>query len=222
MTTRTTRRTATDTPAKGKLPPRRKGRPCRTDTVPREHILATAARLFHDRGYQATTVRDVAAAVGISAGSLFHHFPSKEQMLVEMLREASISLCAGAEAVTAGLATSQEKLLALIRYELTCLVGDKTRHQFAVLISEWRDVPPAIRPELQMLRRRYFGVWMDVLNDCYNRGLLRLEPDAALRIVHGADQGSVTWFRAEGKYSIAQFALILTNLILVSPIQPGG
>ena len=49
-----------------------------------------AARLFRERGYEGTTVRDVAAAAGISAGSLFHHFPSKEQMLVEMLREASI------------------------------------------------------------------------------------------------------------------------------------
>lgn len=198
---------------------RRKGRPLLNDAVSREHILSVAARLFHERGYQATKVRDVANAVGISAGSLFHHFPSKEQMLVEMLRDASISLCAGAEAVTANIESPARKLLALIRYELHCFVGEKTRHQFAVLISEWRDVPMSARPKLQMLRRRYFGVWNDVLSECQAQGLLRLEADAALRIVHGADQGTMTWLRQEGKYDIPAFALILANLILVSPID---
>ena len=200
--------------------PRRKGRPRLHDAVPREHILATAARLFHERGYQTTTVRDVAGAIGISAGSLFHHFPSKEQMLVEMLREASISLCVGAEAVTAGIESPQRRLLALIRYELTCFVSERTRYQFAVLISEWRDVPDSARPELRMLRRRYFSVWMETLNECHARGQLRLEPNAALRIVHGADQGTATWFRQEGRYDVAGFALTLANLVLVTPLAP--
>jgi AcrR family transcriptional regulator len=204
------------------IQPRRKGRPRLNEAVPREHILAVAARLFHECGYQATKVRDVANAIGISAGSLFHHFPSKEQMLVEMLRDASISLCAGAEAVTAGVEDPAQRLLALIRYELTCFVSEKTRHQFAVLISEWRDVPASARPKLQMLRRRYFGVWNEVLDECAALGLLRLEPDAALRIVHGADQGTTTWFRQEGKYDIPAFALILANLVLVSPIEPAN
>lgn len=196
---------------------RRTGRPRRQESVPRERILATAARLFHERGYQATTVRDVAAAVGIRAGSLFHHFPSKEQMLVEMLREASVSLCVGAEAAVEGLESPQQQLAALIRYELNCFVGDRTKHQYAVLVSEWRDVPPAVQPELQMLRRRYFGVWTDVLEACHARGVLRLDPDAALHVLHGANSGAVLWFRSSGRYTVQGFAAILANLVLTEP-----
>ena len=56
---------------------RRKGRPLLNDAVSREHILSVAARLFHERGYQATKVRDVASAVGISAGKQVRLPPSE-------------------------------------------------------------------------------------------------------------------------------------------------
>ena len=55
----------------------------------RVRILEAAARMFVERGFEATSIRDIAAAVGISNPSLYHHFPSKiailEQLLVEPL-----------------------------------------------------------------------------------------------------------------------------------------
>ncbi len=202
--------------------PRRTGRPRLQESVPRESILAEAARLFRERGYQGTTVRDIAAAVGIQPGSLFHHFASKEQLLVEMLREASLSLCIGAEAAAGREGPPDERLAALVRFELNCLVGEGTRHQFAVLVSEWRDVPDAVRPELQMLRQRYFATWRQLLKECHDAGILRLEPEAALRIMHGANTGAVTWFRKNGRYGTGEFADILTSLVLVEAPQPNG
>src|SRR2546423_14729896 len=51
----------------------------------REELLALAARLFAERGFRATTVRDIADAAGILSGSLYHHFDSKESMVDEIL-----------------------------------------------------------------------------------------------------------------------------------------
>src|SRR5256885_17206395 len=51
----------------------------------RDELLALAARLFADRGFRATTVRDIADAAGILSGSLYHHFDSKESMVDEIL-----------------------------------------------------------------------------------------------------------------------------------------
>jgi AcrR family transcriptional regulator len=53
----------------------------------RAELLATAGRLFAERGYRATTVRDIADAAGILSGSLYHHFDSKESMVDELLTE---------------------------------------------------------------------------------------------------------------------------------------
>jgi AcrR family transcriptional regulator len=54
----------------------------------RQAILACAVRLFATRGLAATKVADIAAAVGMSQGLLYHYFPSKEEIFVEIVRQA--------------------------------------------------------------------------------------------------------------------------------------
>jgi AcrR family transcriptional regulator len=53
----------------------------------RERILEVAAALFAERGYAATSVRDIAAELGIANPSLYHHFKSKSDLLLELLKE---------------------------------------------------------------------------------------------------------------------------------------
>jgi len=196
----------------GKLTPIRRSNAAAL--VPRERILIAAARLFRERGYRATTVRDIGREVGIQSGSLFHHFASKEQMLVEMLREAAISLCAGAQARIASSSDPVERLRVLIRFEMECFVGSQTRDYFAVLVSEWRDVPAAIQPELQWHRTRYSEITRDVMEDCLAIGKLRLPPDAAERVLHGITNGAVSWFKSHGRYSVSEFSDIVASLLL--------
>lgn len=61
----------------------------KADTEPntRERILDVAARLFADRGYKGTSVRDIASELGIANPSLYYHFKSKADLLVELLKE---------------------------------------------------------------------------------------------------------------------------------------
>ena len=58
------------------------------DNSPRGRLLSAAAHLFRDKGFDRTTVRDIAAAVGIQSGSIFHHFKSKEDILYQYLMPA--------------------------------------------------------------------------------------------------------------------------------------
>jgi AcrR family transcriptional regulator len=193
---------------------KRVGRPSLAAAVPRERILEAAARLFCARGYQATTVRDIAREVGILSGSLFHHFASKEQMLVEMVREASISMCVGAEAVLAPIDAPVDRLRTLARFELECFVGSRTRDFYAVLVSEWRDVPASVQPELRGLRQRYAKLVGAVLTACHAQGRLRVAPDAASKVLHGVNMSAVSWFRQSGHYTVNEFADIVTGLLL--------
>ena len=51
------------------------------------HLLACAAQLFKKKGYERTTVRDLAREVGIQSGSLFHHYKNKESILLAVMEE---------------------------------------------------------------------------------------------------------------------------------------
>ena len=70
--------------------PRRRGRPrlkpSATDAVPSDEILAVAARLFTEVGYQKTSFTTIAEAVGIQRASLYHHYPNKDALLLEIGR----------------------------------------------------------------------------------------------------------------------------------------
>ena len=186
--------------------------------IPRERILHAAAKLFRERGYHRTTVRDIAERVGLLSGSLFHHFRSKEEMLREIMREAAISVCLKAEDIVARAPDAPSRLRALIALELDCVVAEPSKDYHAVLFMEWREVPEAARPEFTMLRRRYARIWRAVLDDCEREALLRCEPVAASHVVHGAIMGAMTWFKPSGRYSVAQYGEILAGLVLIDPL----
>lgn len=180
----------------------------------RTRILRTAARLFRTRGYRGTTIRAISEQVGILSGSLFHHFSSKEQMLVEIMRNAAQSLCIRAEEEVAASSNPRERLQRLIRLQLDCLLGEDTRDFYSVLVSEWRELNQSAKPPLTVLRRRYFAVWQDVLLQCRRAGLLRTDPVATQFALHGAINWTNTWLRSSGRLSREEYAALLEQLVL--------
>ena len=67
--------------------------------VRREQIRSLAAKMFFERGYDATTMRGIAADLGIQAASLYYHFPDKEQILFDLIESVQSQLMAGAESL---------------------------------------------------------------------------------------------------------------------------
>src|SRR5262245_1868672 len=106
------------------------------DDTPRGRLLRAAAHLFSTQGYAQTTVRDLARAVGILSGSIFHHFESKEVILEAVMIEVSARgaerMRLAAEAESAPL----DRVRALIRCELESIHGD-TGEAMTLLASEW-------------------------------------------------------------------------------------
>src|ERR1700753_2866308 len=87
----------------------------RESSESRERVLKVAARLFHQQGYTTTTVRDIARELGRTSGSLFHHFSSKDAMLLEIMRDAAHAVCERAEAILIRDLCDEEALRELIR-----------------------------------------------------------------------------------------------------------
>ncbi|PPE70130.1 TetR family transcriptional regulator [Caldimonas thermodepolymerans] len=182
--------------------------------VPRERILNAAARLFRVRGFNGTPVRDIAEEVGILSGSLFHHFQSKEEILLEIMREAAYSACLQAEKIMQEESDPLRQLRALVRLELGLIVHEQRGDYHAVLFFEWRHASETAKAELTRLRARYTDCWRRALRDCEAAGLLRCEARAAGLILHGALGGAMTWFRPHGHYSAEEFGDILLRLIV--------
>ena len=163
----------------------------------RGRLLHEAARLFRDKGYERTTVRDLAAAVGIQSGSLFHHFRTKEEILkavmVETIRLNTALMQAAVDAAT----THRDKLQALVRAELESING-QTGEAMAVLVFEWRSLSEASQAYVLELRDIYEQLWLDVLEELRKQGVLAADPFVVRRLLTGALSWTVTWYRPDG------------------------
>ena len=162
----------------------------------RGRLLREAARLFRDKGYERTTVRDLAAAVGIQSGSLFHHFRTKEEILKAVMVETIRLNTALMQAAVDAAGTDREKLRALVRAELESING-QTGEAMAVLVYEWRSLSESSRTEVLALRDIYEALWIEVLESLRAQGALSAEPFIVRRMLTGALSWTVTWFRPE-------------------------
>lgn len=162
----------------------------------RGRLLREAAGLFRDKGYERTTVRDLAAAVGIQSGSLFHHFRTKEEILKAVMVEAIRLNTAVMRAAMNAAGSGREKLKALVRAELESING-QTGEAMAVLVFEWRSLSEASQTDVLILRDIYEALWLEVLNALKEEGALIADPFVVRRMLAGALSWTVTWYRPE-------------------------
>jgi len=143
-------------------------------------LLQVAAHLFREKGFLATSVRDIALAANMKSGSIYYHYPSKDALL-----EAVMDRAIGAfnDAVGAALAalgpdqTFQGRMRAAIGAHL------RTVHQygdFAVASRESLDkLSETSRKAHVRLRRQYGEIWRQLLEDAKKSGVLRAEVEIA-------------------------------------------
>lgn len=162
----------------------------------RGRLLKEAARLFREKGYERTTVRDLAAAVGIQSGSLFHHFRTKEEILKAVMVETIRLNTALMQAAMEAAETPKDKLRALVRAELESING-QTGEAMAVLVFEWRSLSSESQAEVLELRDIYEALWLDVLGTLKDQSRLLADPFVVRRMLTGALSWTVTWYRPE-------------------------
>ncbi|MCA2013337.1 TetR/AcrR family transcriptional regulator [Cereibacter sphaeroides] len=168
---------------------------------PRDRLLAAAARLFHQKGYAATTVREIGAEVGILSGSLFHHVRSKEEMLFAVMERV---IAAMQQDLTRALDEAPDltgRLRALIAVELSYLHGPAS-DATAVLFHDWRALSEARRAVLLDGRQAYFTLWHQVLTEAHSAGLIAVEPGLMRQFLHGALAWTSFWYRPDGSLDL--------------------
>jgi len=176
-----------------------------TDQSPRSRLLRAAAHLFKTKGYDRTTVRDLAKLVGIQSGSIFHHFKTKEHILVEVMRDViRFNTDRMIKQVEAAHST-RDKLLALIHSELQSVLGE-TNEAMTSLVFEWRALSPENQAEILVMREAYEDIWLNVLDQAKQEGLTLLDSFILRRLLTGALSWTVNWYRHDGLLSIEELA----------------
>ena len=171
----------------------------------RGRLLVAAARLFKHKGYERTTVRDLASEIGIQSGSLFHHYKSKEAILLAVMEETIVLNTALMQAALSQAADPREKLLALIRCELQSILGE-TGEAMSVLVYEWRSLKPDSQAHILALRDQYEQLWLDTLEQARQQGMVKTDPFVLRRFLTGALSWTTNWYKPQGEISMEQLA----------------
>jgi AcrR family transcriptional regulator len=169
-----------------------------TNTIPvdnrRADLVRVAARLFRENGFDGTTTRDIADAVGMRSGSPFYHFKSKQEILAAVMEEGLVAGLPAAEQIAAASMPPRAKFQALVRAHLEIVLGEG--HDFIpVLLYDWRRLTPELRARVQVLRDRYDQLWQDVVSELSGAGLLRSDSAVARLLLMGAINYSVLWYK---------------------------
>ncbi|MDE1165888.1 MAG: TetR/AcrR family transcriptional regulator [Pseudomonas sp.] len=179
----------------------------------RGKLLQTAAHLFRHKGFERTTVRDLAGAVGIQSGSIFHHFKSKDEILCSVMEETIIYNTALLRAALAQVHDLRGQLLALIRCELQSIIGGRGE-AMAVLVFEWRSLSPEGQARVLLLRDVYEQIWLQQLAQAHDAGYIAGDVAIVRRLLTGALSWTTTWYRADGALNLDQLADQALKLLL--------
>ncbi len=120
----------------------------------RQEILRTAARLFQQRGYDATSMNDVAAALKLSKGGLYHHFQSKDEILFEIMNHAMEITQERVLNPVRGIADPGERLRTLIRLHIEVVLSPRDR-EITVMLHENHPLPPGLRKRINARKKEY-------------------------------------------------------------------
>jgi TetR/AcrR family transcriptional regulator, cholesterol catabolism regulator len=173
----------------------------------KDQILEKAAELFSQRGYHATTMRDLGEVTGLLPGSLYAHFSGKEEILYQIVIEAARQFLGGMEALRAQPAPPEEKLRAAMRAHIEVVARDLEGAR--VFLHEWRALRGGRRSEIRKLRRRYEELWDEII-----REVAPADPKLARLLVLSAANWTYVWYRPDGPLGPEEIADRYSELLL--------
>lgn len=119
----------------------------------KDRILSQAARLFHEKGYAATSMREIASAVGIEASSLYNHISSKQQLLEEICHTVSLSFQENILRMSSRYSMPLEKLKFLFAFHIQ--LADKDFTAVTAFNDEWRHLSDDAKQKFVEERKAY-------------------------------------------------------------------
>ena len=166
---------------------------------PRQEILRAAARLFQQQGYDATSMNDVASAMKLSKGGLYHHFQSKDEILFHIMSHAMDITEERVINAARRIEGAEERLRTLIRLHIEVVISEEDR-EVTVMLHENHPLPAAFRRKINARKKDYVHFVENLIADVQKRRspASQVTPRAAAFALLGMINWVYQWYKPEG------------------------
>lgn len=169
-------------------------------------ILLAAGRLFREKGFAATTVREIASGAQMLPGSLHYRYASKDEILIALMRRGIERAIDAVQTAVAGIRDPVERLRLGMRAHLKVLLtGEDALY---VLLFDWRSLPLGAREGVERERSKYQAYWDGLLFEAAGTGRARpmIDLEAVREFGFGALNWVATWYRPDAGRTPEQIA----------------
>lgn len=176
-------------------------------------ILQVAAELFREKGYAASTMRDIADKVGIEAASLYNHINSKEELLSEICFEVGNTFVPEMRQIVA----SKESTLSKVEYLIHLHIDITTQHASMVSVAndEWRHLKEPKLSEFLEMRGNYEDCFMELINiGVKNQELKKVNATTTLYTILSSVRWLQYWYKPDRGIAVDQIKKEITGLLL--------
>jgi AcrR family transcriptional regulator len=190
---------------------RRRSRPPRRR---RQEILEAAAGVFHEKGYKATSIQDIADAVGILKGSLYYYITSKEDLLFEILQDVHQQGLQNLERIEATPGSPLQKIRAFVTVHVSHNAENLVK--MAVFFHDFRSLSPKRRDIIVAERDRYDKHLRALIAKAQKDGSVCPELDPKLSSIEilGMMNWIYHWYRPGGSLSVSELAETMADFVV--------
>jgi AcrR family transcriptional regulator len=179
----------------------------------RDELLRVSARLFREKGFDGTTVRDISSAAGMHSGSPFYHFKTKQDILVAVMEQGLAEGLRRLQEAAATTGSAERRFVCMVRAQIGTILEDGNDF-IPVLLYEWRSLTEANRRRIVALNDRYDALWQTVIDELKRDGHLPGDPRLVRLLIIGAVNWTGRWYRTNGRFSLDEIAEATARLFL--------
>lgn len=193
----------------------------RSHAVTREQITAAALKLFCKKGFLGTSMTEIADAVGLTKGGIYHHVESKEDLLRELHDEMIRAVFDGIHSAVDPAPDPKSKLVGWIR--MHALVMHDYLEQISVFFRDYKHLRPASLKRLIKKRDEVTKVLADIIRNGIACGQFRegLDPEIGALLIVGMMNWFYQWYRPHGRLSLEEITEMAENLICHGLLKDG-
>lgn len=199
--------------------PKSAGNRRRLGTETQQAFIHVATQLFAERGYNGTSIADIASELGLTTASLYYHVSGKQELLLKVLATGMAAFLQKLEEISARDIDPRQKLRLAVENHLSFVLS--RTNAVAVFLRERRFLESPYREQYQKRVERYDRLFTDIISECMEQGAI---PDGDSRLIRMAILGminwAVEWYEPDGRLTAAEIASNFTDLIIDRMLAP--
>lgn len=186
----------------------------KSSTDRKAQILVASAELFSRKGYEKTSMKDIADQVGISKPALYHHLKSKHELLYTIMNDLMEFGIAGLHKIDRLSIPVEKKIHLGIEHHLSSF--DQYIAEYAVMLHEKTDwLPSSLERKIRRKFKNYTLIWEKLIGEAVGQGVIKpgIDPKILVWAILGMCNWVYKWYSREGRLTNSEIADIFYHIV---------